>query len=443
MVVPLLDADDALTRDTAWWVAGHHPEWGGRLAEFFERRLGDARLDRAQREDLQQKLTQFATTSDIQALLAKTVENSGPEHARLTALRAMAQTRVTQLPAVWLPPLLAALTSHDVEVTREAVAIARAIPAAKDNAAILRDALLAVARGAANPLEVRLDALAAVEGGVSGAEPGIFDFLRACLEPGQPAPTRLTAARILARATLDRRQLRVVAGLLKRSGPLELPHLLAAFDQGSDEALGLEMLAALAETKARASVRADVLRPRLAKYPPSVQQRGEELLSVMTEDSARQLQRLEHLLAIARDGDPRRGQLLFNSPRAACAACHAIGYQGGKIGPDLTKIGEIRSERDLLEAIVFPNASFPRGYESIVVTTTAGEVYSGVLRYDVPQEVVVAVGTGDEIRISKEMIADMQPGTVSLMPSGLGDQLTRQELADLLAFLKGTRWGAN
>ena len=37
----------------------------------------------------------------------------------------------------------------------------------------------------------------------------------------------------------------------------------------------------------------------------------------------------------------------------------------------------------------------------------------------------------------------MEPGTVSLMPAGFGEQLSRGELADLLAFLKGTRWGAN
>jgi len=48
----------------------------------------------------------------------------------------------------------------------------------------------------------------------------------------------------------------------------------------------------------------------------------------------------------------------------------------------------------------------------------------------------------DEIRIPRRDIVEMQPGTVSLMPPVLIDQLTRQELADLLAFLKATRSGA-
>ena len=203
------------------------------------------------------------------------------------------------------------------------------------------------------------------------------------------------------------------------------------------------MLAAVERARARGSVRADVLRPRLAKYPESVRARGETLLETLDVDAAQQRRRLESLLDVMRDGDLRRGQVLFNSPRVACGSCHAIGYQGGKIGPDLTAIGQIRSERDLLEAIVFPSASFARGYESVVVTTTAGVVHSGVLRRELPDEVVVASGERDETRIPRAQIADMQPGLVSVMPAGFGDVLTRQELADLLAFLKATRWGAN
>ena len=53
-------------------------------------------------------------------------------------------------------------------------------------------------------------------------------------------------------------------------------------------------------------------------------------------------------------GDVRRGQLIFHSEKAACYSCHAIGYRGGNVGPDLTRIGSVRADRDLLEAIVFP-----------------------------------------------------------------------------------------
>jgi len=81
-----------------------------------------------------------------------------------------------------------------------------------------------------------------------------------------------------------------------------------------------------------------------------------------------------------------------------------------------------------------------RSYEPVVVTTRSGDEQSGVLRRDTPDEVVLGTGPGVETRIARAEIAEMRPGSVSVMPAGLDEQLTRQELADLLAFLKSTKW---
>jgi putative heme-binding domain-containing protein len=140
-------------------------------------------------------------------------------------------------------------------------------------------------------------------------------------------------------------------------------------------------------------------------------------------------------------GDVRRGQVIFNSERTACSACHAMGYLGGKVGPDLTSIGQIRSDSDLLEAIVYPSATFVRSYEPVQVITRAGEEHSGVLRAENNEELILATGPASEVRIPRSDIAELRPGTISVMPQGLDAQLSRQELADLLAFLKNTRWG--
>ncbi len=441
-VVALLDSRDPIIKDAAWWVVGRHPEWGVALAGFFGRRLSAPRLTGAERDELVQQLSRFGGNAGIQSLLATTVERGVSRDARLIALQAMARSRAKELPAVWLAPLIAGLTGGDPELARASVAVARASPPAPSAAPELKDALLRVARDAATPVDVRLDALATIEAGLTPVDPALFDLLSASLAPDQPAAIRVAAAGVVARVRLDRAQLSALARTLESSGPLELPRLLPAFDSGSDEALGFEMLAALERSKGRASLRPDVLRPRLAKYPAAVQQRGEALLSSLDAAIARQAARLEQLLATARGGDLRRGQMVFNGPKGACSSCHAIGYQGGRIGPDLTAIGQIRSERDLLEAIVFPNASFPRGYESVIVTTTSGQVHSGILRNELADELVVATGEREEVRIPRQTIADMQPGSVSLMPAGFGDQLSLQELADLLAFLKATRWGA-
>jgi len=132
---------------------------------------------------------------------------------------------------------------------------------------------------------------------------------------------------------------------------------------------------------------------------------------------------------------------VFNGAKAACASCHAIGYLGGNIGPDLTNIGTVRTERDLLEAILYPSVSFVRSYEPIIVATKSGDEYSGVLRKDGTDEIVLATGVNVEVSIARQDIAELRPGNVSVMPQGLDVQLSRQEMADLLAFLKNTKWG--
>lgn len=442
-VISLLDSADPVMKETAWWIVGHHPEWGEALARFFRTHLTARDLADTSRGDLQQKLVQFTDNPAIQELLAATVETAPAKEDRLTALAAMARTRAKELPSSWIPPLVRALGGRDLDVTGHAVSVARVAPASKQQAPDLEAALLHVARDSARPIQVRLDALAAVHGGLSSVDRDLFDLLRAGVEPAQPVSIRVAAAGVLERATLARDELLALAGLLERAGPLELPRLLPPFDRGSDEVLGLAMLAALQQSKGRSSIRADILRPRLAKYPDSVQKKGEALLASLHVDSATETRRLEELLASSGRGDVRRGQAVFNSPKAACLSCHAIGYLGGKIGPGLTRIGQIRSERDLLEAILFPSASFARGYESVVVTTQSGETHTGVLRSDLSDAVVLVSAAGAETRILRREIEDMQPGTVSVMPPGLAEQLSPQELADLLAFLKATRSGAN
>jgi putative membrane-bound dehydrogenase-like protein len=441
-VISLLDSTDPLLRDTAWWIVGHRPEWGSALAEFFQTHLAAKDLSAAARDDLQSKLVEFADNAAIQDLLAAMAEHPAAKADREVALRAMARTRAKELPSSWIPSLVEALASRDLDVTRLALSVARAAPPSKDAVLAMQTTLLRVARDPALPLDVRLEALGAVHGGLTSVDPDLFDVVRTGLDPAQPVAVRVAAAGVLEKATLGSDQLMGLTALLERAGPLELPRLLPAFDRGHDEALGLAMLAALERSNGRSSVRGDVLRPRLAKYPETVQKKGEALLASLNADSAKQARRLDEILAASGGGDLRRGQAVFNNPKVACISCHAIGYLGGRIGPDLTRIGEVRGERDLLEAILFPSASFARGYEPVVVTKQSGEVQTGILRSDLGDTIVLVSGTGAETRIPRRDVADMQPGTVSIMPPGLGDQLTPQELADLLAFLKATQWGA-
>jgi putative heme-binding domain-containing protein len=250
---------------------------------------------------------------------------------------------------------------------------------------------------------------------------------------------RNLAADVLARAKLTQPQLLTLAGTLKSVGPMELDRLLQAFATSTDEAVGLQLIAALNTAPARSALPVATLRQRLAKFGPRVQQEAERLYASLDADAVQQRAKLEKMLASLKDGDVRRGQLVFNSTKAACSSCHAIGYLGGNVGPDLTRVGQVRTERDLLESIVFPSASFVQGYEPVSVAMKDGKVHNGLVRRSTPEEILLVLGANQEVRLMRADIEDMQPSKVSVMPAGLDQQLSPQELADLVAFLKACK----
>ena len=136
-------------------------------------------------------------------------------------------------------------------------------------------------------------------------------------------------------------------------------------------------------------------------------------------------------------GSPNRGQSVFFGKASACATCHAVRGTGAHVGPDLSKIASIRSGRDLLESIVFPSASYARGYEPYLVQTKDRQVHAGILAAETPEAIVLR--TPAEVRIPRSSVKMMRQDRVSIMPQGLDTQLSKEELADLLAFLQTMR----
>jgi putative membrane-bound dehydrogenase-like protein len=439
VVAPGLASSDPAIKEASAWIASRHPEWGGALVGFLRDRLDAAGLSDAERAELEDQLARFARATPVRDLLAERLREGSPRATRLTALRAMARSGLREVPASWVSGLALVLSGHDAGLTRQAVSTARGLPLKPAASGDLPAALLKTGSDSGASADARLDALAAVPGGISNVSPPLLAFLLEQLTPDQPVGARSAAAEVLSKAVLSKTQLIDLADALRTAGPLEVDRLLAAFEKTSDEDVGRKVVASLKPSAVRSALRPETLKPRLAKFGPGVAKEAEELYASLSADAAKQKARLEELRSSLSGGDVRRGQLVFNSTKAACSACHAIGYLGGHVGPDLTKIGQVRSEGDLLESIVFPSASFVRSYEPVVVATKSGKVYSGVPRKNAPDEVVLATGANEEARIARDEIEEMSTGTVSVMPAGLDQQLTRQELADLFAFLKACR----
>lgn len=435
-VLRLLESPEPLIAETARWIASRHPEWGGPLAGHLRRRLEQA--SPAESTQLAADLAGFASSSEVQAVLASAVGEGAGGTAQSIALRAMAEASLDVAPEGWSAAIAASLRGKGS--LAESLAAARALPESEERSEDLHRALLGLARDQSMGNELRLRALDAAVREGEGLDGDLFDLLASHVLPSVAVGARATAARVLARSALEDGQLLRLGDLLGDAGPMELPQLVSAFGRSESPAVGQRLAEGLSQSKSLANLRADIVDLAGAGFPEAVRARLDELLVGEVEDRVSQAGRIDDLLTSLAGGDVERGQVVFNSTEAACLSCHAIGYQGGQVGPDLTRIGQIRSRRDLLESIVFPSASFVRSYEPVVAVTADGSV-NGVPVEETENHLVLAVDADERVRLQRSEIEEVRPGLVSVMPSGLEEQLSRAELADLLAFLEATQWG--
>ncbi|MEX2140722.1 MAG: PVC-type heme-binding CxxCH protein [Pirellulales bacterium] len=437
-VLSELESEAEPLRLTAWWIAGRHPEWGDQLAGLLRIKLLDE-ADSEKREAFVRHAAELAKSATVQRMLSDLVANPGtPDAAVQAALAAMSQARLKDLPDTWVDALVARTRQRGSSLDETLACIRRLkIPAAKATALIAE--LVAVANDESLARKFRVLALAAAPAKVGKVSTAVFDKVTASLAPEQPTDERLDAAEALARASLDKPQLLHLCRIIEQAGPLEVERLLPVFAKTDDDEVGLSLIAALSGNSARDNLRADMLLPVVQKCGETVRRAAAGLIAEINKDYEQQRAELEQLLARLPTGDVRRGQAIFHNAKTACFACHAIGYVGGRTGPDLTAIGKVRSDRDLLESIIFPSISLVQSYESAVVVTKDGRSHNGLIHGETADEIVLATGPNQELRLARTDIEEQQPSKISIMPAGLDKQLTEQELGDLLAFLKSRR----
>jgi putative membrane-bound dehydrogenase-like protein len=247
----------------------------------------------------------------------------------------------------------------------------------------------------------------------------------------------LEAALVITKAKLSDAQMVVLVEALPRCGVAEISLLLEPFRKGGSVQLGKVLARSLAVTPALRSVSAADLAKIAAAFPKEVRALINDARP--KDPGSKELEaRLDSMEANLPEGDRRRGHQIFKSTKAACATCHRLAYAGGALGPDLTRIGAIRSRRDLLESIVAPSASYARGYEPMIVTTSKGDTHMGLLRHRSASVVLTDIaGRTTEIRTGD--IKELRLAPASLMPAGIDQALSPQELADLIVFLKSLK----
>jgi putative membrane-bound dehydrogenase-like protein len=441
-VIPHLGASDETLKQAAQWVVSQHPDWGGELAHWFDGQFKalprgpQAKAKAAADDPLQTMLVTFAAHPAVQQLLANAIVQNGSPTARALALRVMTGSTLKAPPKPWIAAIAAAITGSDPGQLPLAIAAARRFPLATAGDPKASQALVSIAADKKYPLELRVQALSILVGKRPKISDEQFDLLMKSLSADTRVATRSAAADAIAKASLTPKQLDALCSTVESASPLELNRLFKPFDQSTGDAIGLKLIASLKKSPSVSSVRLDLLREALAKYGPNVQNGITELESIVNVDAAAQRKRIEELLPLVAKGDVRRGHAVFYSSKATCSACHRLGYAGGTIGPELTHVGKTRSERDILESLLFPSLSFVRSYEPVLITTQDGKIINGVIKDETAKEYVVATGPDQLTRIAHEDVDQIQPSTVSIMPAGLDKQLTTQEVADLVAFLK-------
>ena len=154
---------------------------------------------------------------------------------------------------------------------------------------------------------------------------------------------------------------------------------------------------------------------------------------------AAQQEKLKLLVSTVGGGDPEAGRRVFFGKKVACFACHRAGNEGALVGPDLTKIGQVRTAQDLLESVVFPSATFARGFQPYTIATINGKVHSGVISRETPTAIFLMTVQRTEQRVLRDEVDEMAPSKTSIMPKGLDQTLTDRELNDLIAYLQALK----
>lgn len=319
---------------------------------------------------------------------------------------------------------------------------------------------LEVAGRAAVPDVERITAMRAVlvafdrHPSTAGSEPGqraaAAALARACEAPEGPvawAGLEIACERQLPGAVPE--AMRRLAAATQRSEALRYATMLRAVATGWTDELRAAYWAWLAAANADAGgfslagfldrIRADAAGTIGGAPPPSAPATATTAPRPVSAGATLHAWTVEELLAEQPDDGQRdlaRGARVFQE--TSCVQCHRFAGMGASTGPDLTGVGARFSRRDLLRAILEPNAEVSDQYRDSIVETDDGSVVVGRIVSDSPEAIEVRTNPmGEEReRVLRARIVSIAPLATSSMPPGLLSARTRAEVLDLLAYLE-------
>jgi putative membrane-bound dehydrogenase-like protein len=290
--------------------------------------------------------------------------------------------------------------------------------------ALQKAATTAEDAGAAAAL-LRADSLSLLALSDPGAHEDLFKKL---IDPKQPEPVQAAAVRALGRVKGDG------AGqfLLERWRAMTPAVRTEAADAMFVEPGRARLLVAAirSETVQPWTLAFRHKRQLIMNRDPAIRDSARPLLEEKAGDREKVVERYQ--AALTRTGDPSRGRQVFER---VCAKCHRLGSLGHEVGPDLATIRN-RAPQILLPDILIPSRSIAQGYEAYVVETKSGPIIEGVIGPQTPTTITIRHEEGKQDVIRREDIKDMHATNLSAMPEDLDKQVSVDQMADLLSYLK-------
>ncbi len=424
LVLEMANSRDQTSRDIGLWILGRHKEWAHEIATYInENNNSFLAFD-------QNLHTSIAASVPGRALLAQRALSR--RHTEV-ALKAMADAGLTKPPAEWVEPIYKCIEADDYEQSLAAIRTARTFT--QDFPQSWTDELVKELGSAQFNDAFKLELLASLPA-KTPMKKEWFEILKNALNFRRTSLDRSNALTALGKLAIAATDLPELAATIASASASDIGRILDLFGPERGDAAGLALINALKNEAIADAVSPGMVRTLIQRHSPKVRDAAKPVLEKIDPGTANNAKTLEDYLASLPAGNAARGHTVFNSNKAVCASCHKIGYVGGENGPDLSRIGQIRTKRDLLESIMFPSASFVRSYEPVVITTRYGRLFNGLVKEDNQQGITLAIGPDAVEKIPRNIISEMNPSKVSLMPAGIDKQITKQEMADLLEFLQ-------
>jgi putative heme-binding domain-containing protein len=135
-------------------------------------------------------------------------------------------------------------------------------------------------------------------------------------------------------------------------------------------------------------------------------------------------------------GNVENGRQLFN---AQCSLCHRVAGRGGRLGPDLTRIGAARSRASLVREIRNPSEWIPERYETVTLVMNDGRRVRGAMK-DEDAFSILVMDVSERLQgYPKSSLKEVIYDKTSLMPAYGADRLNEAQLSDLVGYLTTLR----